>query len=44
MIDNWFEGWLDIDVIDKKEQDNEVINSDDFPDACDTSDNSAVVL
>ena len=26
MIDIWFEDWLDIEVIDKKEQDNETIN------------------
>ena len=44
MIESWFDGWLDIEVIDKKEQDNETINSNDLPDTCDTSNNSAVVL
>ena len=44
MIESWFDGWLDIEVIDKKEQDNETINSNDLPDASDTSNNSAVVL
>jgi hypothetical protein len=44
MIESWFDGWLDIEVIDKKEQDNETINSNDLPDTCDTSDNSAGVL
>ena len=44
MIDVWFEDWLDIEVIDKKEQDNETINSNDFSDTCNTSDNSTAVL
>ena len=44
MIESWFDGWLDIEVIDKKEQDNETINSNDLPDTRDTSNNSTVVL
>ena len=44
MIESWFDGWLDIEVIDKKEQDNETINSNDLPDTCNTSDNSTAVL
>ena len=44
MIESWFDGWLDIEVIDKKEQDNETINSNDFPDTGNRRDNSAVVL
>ena len=44
MIESWFEDWLDIEVIDKKEQDNETINSNDLSDTCDTSNNSAGVL
>jgi len=44
MIDIWFEDWLDIEVIDKKEQDNETINGNDLPDTCNTSDNSTCVL
>ena len=44
MIESWFEDWLDIEVIDKKEQDNETINSNDLPDACNASDNSTGVL
>ena len=44
MIDSWFEDWLDIEVIDKKEQDNEIVNNNDLPDTCNTSDNSTGVL
>ena len=44
MIESWFEDWLDIEVIDKKEQNNETINSNDLSDTCDTSDNGASVL
>ena len=44
MIESWFDDWLDIEVIDKKVQDNETINSNDLPDTCDTSNNSAGVL
>ena len=44
MIESWFDDWLDIEVIDKKEQNNETINSNDLSDTCDTSNNSAVVL
>ena len=44
MIDSWFEDWLDIEVIDKKEQDNEIVNNNDLPDACNASDNSTGVL
>ena len=44
MIDDWFEDWLDIEVIDKKEQDNETINSNDLSDTDNTSDNSTGVL
>jgi hypothetical protein len=44
MIDVWFEDWLDIEVIDKKEKDNETINSNDFSDTRNTSDNSTAVL
>ena len=44
MIESWFDGWLDIEVIDKKEQDNETINSNDLTDSRDTRNNSAVVL
>ena len=44
MIESWFEDWLDIEVIDKKEQDNETINSNDFPDTSDRRDNSTAVL
>ena len=44
MIDNWFEDWLDIEVIDKKEQDNETINSNDLSDTGNASDNSTSVL
>jgi len=44
MIDVWFEDWLDIEVIDKKEQDNETINSNDLSDTDNTSDNSTGVL
>jgi len=44
VIDVWFEDWLDIEVIDKKEQDNETINSNDLSDTDNTSDNSTGVL
>ena len=44
MIESWFEDWLDIEVIDKKEQDNETINSNDLPDTRNAGDNSACVL
>ena len=44
MIDDWFEDWLDIEVFDKKEEDNETINSNDFPDTGNRRDTSAVVL
>ena len=44
MIESWFEDWLDIEVIDKKEQDNETINSNDLSDTDNTSDNSTGVL
>ena len=44
MIESWFDGWLDIEVIDKKEQDNETINSNDLSDTDNTSDNSTGVL
>ena len=44
MIYSWFEDWLDIEVFDKKEQDNEIVNNNDLPDACNTSDNSTAVL
>jgi len=44
MIDDWFEDWLDIEVFDKKEEDNETINSNDFSDTGNRRDNSAVVL
>ena len=44
MIDVWYEDWLDIEVIDKKEQDNETINSNDLSDTDNTSDNSTGVL
>jgi len=44
MIESWFEDWLDIEVIDKKEQNNETINSNDLPDTVNASDNSTSVL
>ena len=44
MIESWFDDWLDIEVIDKKEQDNETINSNDLSDTDNTSDNSTGVL
>jgi len=44
MIESWFEDWLDIEVIDKKERDNETIDSNDLPDTSNASDNSASVL
>jgi hypothetical protein len=44
MTYNWFEDWLDIEVIDKKEQDNEIINNNGLSDTSNTSDNSAGVL
>ena len=44
MIDVWFEDWLDIEVFDKKEEDNETINSNDLSDTDNTSDNSTGVL
>ena len=44
MIENWFEDWLDIEIIDKKEQDNETINGNDMLDTSNASNNSTGVL
>ena len=44
MIDVWFEDWLDIEVIDKKEE-NEIHNNDNgFLDADKTNNNDTGVL
>ena len=44
MIENWFEDWLDIEVVNKKEE-NEIHNNDNgLSDTDNTSDNSTGVL
>jgi hypothetical protein len=44
MIDDWFEDWLDIDVISKKEENNEIFNDNDLSDTGNANSDSTSVL